>query len=132
MPDDGEKEILIPEVLPPEGSEQRFERRARGVPPPPPEKVSTTDRMANVLAPVFTGLMLDIFSLSLSRLPGLIFCVPFGFWFGRVCGMRLKHCFLAAILAGYYGMLTIPRFTPIATLIGVFFAFRNASLRRTS
>lgn len=132
MPDDGEKEILIPEVLPPEGSEPRFGRRTRSAPPPPPEGASKMDRIANVLSPVFTGLMLDVFSLSLSRLPGLIFCVPFGFWFGRVCGMRLKHCFLAAILAGYYGMLTIPRFTPVATLIGVFFAIRNASLRRTS
>lgn len=129
--DTDDKEVLIPEVLPPEGG------RDRGgfAPPRPPPRAaaagperSALDRVANVLGPVFSGLLLDVFSFGIPGRPAFFLCTLLGFWFGRVCGLRFRHCLFAALIAGYYGMLSIPRLVPFATCIGLFFTLRNAEV----
>ena len=127
---DDDKEVLIPEVLPPENGRPREGFRP---PEPPPRRersqrpASPLDKVANVLGPVFSGLLLDIFSFAIPGKPSAFFiCTVLGFWFGRVCGLRLRHCFLAAVIAGYYGMLQIPRLVPFAACAGLFFTLKNA------
>ena len=131
MSEKNDKEILIPEVLPPERAESR-EQQPWSQPPPRAKTRAQNpmDRATNFLGPVFSGVVLDLFHIERLGEWGLIFGAMLGFWFGRVCGLRLKHCLLIALLSGYYGMLGVGRFLPVATIAGIFFALKNHTDRK--
>ena len=61
---------------------------------------------------------------------GIIFGAILGFWFARVCNLRLKQCFIIAIISGYYTTLGVGRFLPVATIAGIFFALKNNTNRK--
>jgi hypothetical protein len=129
MPDRDEKEILIPEVLPPDSGEPR-QRPPWNRPPPPPRQKSRPrrplDRIANVLGPVVSGMILDAFHIEpIKSKFGIVLGAILGFWFARVCNLRLKQCFIIAVISGYYTTLGIGKFLPIATVAGIFFALKN-------
>ena len=89
---------------------------------------SPLDRVADVLGPVFAGVLVDAIAMTAGTF-GLFGGAFLGFWFARVCGFRLGRCFTVALLAGYYGYLAIPRFMPIATIVGIFFALKKLTDR---
>jgi hypothetical protein len=47
-----------------------------------------------------------------------------------VCNLRLKQCFVLAIISGYYTTLGVGRFLPVATVAGIFFALKNNTERK--
>ena len=121
------KEILIPEVLPPDRAESR-NRPPFSQSPPPRAKAreqTASGRAANILGPIFSGMVLDMFHMERLGEIGMIFGAFLGFWFGRVCNLRLRHCVMIAMLSGYYGMFGVGRFLPVATIAGIFFAMKN-------
>ena len=126
---DDDKEVLIPEVLPPENGRARGGGFRPPEPPPRPgRRPSALDRTASVLGPIFSGLLLDYVAATTFGRPAFFACLLLGFWFARVCGLRLKHSFLAALLAGSYGALMLPKLVPAATCLGLFFTLRNAEI----
>lgn len=128
MADEPRREILIPEVLPPEAPGSRSSSRFHREEPPPRPPPSPLDRVADVLGPVFAGVLVDAIAMTAGTF-GLFGGAFLGFWFARVCGFRLGRCFTVALLAGYYGYLAIPRFMPIATIVGIFFALKKLTDR---
>ncbi len=129
MADKIDKEILIPEVLPPDRGDSRRPPPSAQPPPPraqrPPRR--PLDRVANVLGPIVSGMILDAFHLEPMNKFGILFGAILGFWFARVCNLRLKQCFVIAVISGYYSTLGIGRFLPVATVVGIFFALKNNS-----
>lgn len=120
-----DREVLIPEVLPPEGGGPRHQ------PPwgsPPPRDTgrarSRGDRIANALGPVLSGLILDLSHIHPGGWVGFFIGLILGFWFGRSCNLRLGHCVTIALLAAVVGKVGLHRFIPIATIAGAWLAFR--------
>jgi hypothetical protein len=132
MPENSDKEILIPEVLPPDRGEPR-RPPAWGREPPPREHAQRTrplDRIANLLGPILSGLILDFSHIQPMRLPGFLIGLFLGYWFARVCSLRASKRVLIAMVAAFIGIYGLHRFVPIATIFGVFFALQNQNSYR--
>jgi hypothetical protein len=111
-----EREVLIPEVLPPE-------RGPFGSGPRPSE--SKTRRAQRAFGPIVAGAILDAVDFMTMGPAGLILGFIAGFWIGSIFDLPLRQRLLLAILSAWYGLLPIPRFIPIATLIGAYVQFRG-------
>lgn len=128
MPDPSDKEILIPEVLPPESAGTRSRPPRGGTPPPRRQQArdrSVLGRLADLLGPILSGLILDFSHIQPMRLPGFLLGLFLGFWFARVCNLRVRTCLLLALACGFIGFYGLHRFMPIATIAGAWFAMRG-------
>jgi len=124
MSDNNDKEVLIPEVLPPEGGGSR-QRPPSGQPPPRGAggTRSTGDRIANALGPILSGLILDLSHIHPGGWAGFIIGAILGFWFARSCNLRFGQCVMVMCIAAFVGKVGLHRFMPIATIAGAWFAF---------
>lgn len=128
MSDEIDKEILIPEVLPPESAGTRSRPPQGGSPPPRRKQArgrSPLDRIANLFGPILSGLILDFSHIQPMRLPGFLIGLFLGLWFARACNLRVRHCLLTALACGVIGFYGLHRFMPIATIAGAWFAMQN-------
>lgn len=118
MPDDPkkEREVLIPEVLPPDqgpfGSGfRRPENKGR--------------RAERAFAPIVAGALIDAIDFVTMGPVGLLMGFVAGFWIGRVYRLPFRHRALIALAAGWYCFLPFRRFIPLATLVGAYVQFRE-------
>lgn len=129
MPEQKDNEVLIPEVLPPARGDARGRAAWREVPrqDEPPPRRGLLDGVANFLGPVLSGLILDFVHMKPMKGFMLIWPAILGFWFARVCNLRLKHCvWVAALSVIYSSMFAKGIFLPVAAVAGMFFAVRNS------
>lgn len=126
-----DKEILIPEVLPPESGGTRSRPPWRDTAPPQGRvnERSRFDRVADFFGPILSGLILDASHIHPMRLPGFFLGLFLGYWFARSCNLRARHRFFIALASAFIGIYGLHRFMPIATIAGAWFATRNLQRR---
>lgn len=115
-----EREVLEPEVLPPE-----HKQRGRGN-----AGADTMRRAQRAFGPILAGAFLDFIDLATMGTPGLLIGAAAGYYIATVYELPLRTRLLLAIAAGYYCMLPFTRFLPLATLMGAYVRFRKAGSPR--
>jgi len=110
-----EREVLEPEVLPPEDHDPR---------PKPP---TTLERFLKSFGPILAGVFLDLVDLATMGPAGFVIGAAVGFWLASIFKLPFKQAILLAVAAGWYCMLPFTRYLPLATLVGAYIRFRQGS-----
>ena len=117
MQEKDEREVLIPEVLPPS-----TESRGPGEPGPEPSRARQAER---IFGPLIGGAIIDGIDFVLWGIPGLVVGGLVAFWISGIFRLPLWQRVLCAIAAAYYCAIPFTRFIPLATLIGAYAQFRE-------
>lgn len=107
-----DREVLIPEVLPPEPGE-------------PGRRESSARRAERAFGPIVAGAIIDAIDFALVGPAGLVIGFLAGFWIGSIYGFSFMKRVAIGILAGWYCMIPFTRFIPLATLVGAYAQFRG-------
>jgi hypothetical protein len=117
--DNGPKEILEPEVLPPQGVGEDPRRPSPG----------TAKRAQRAFGPILAGVFLDFMDLATLGPLGFLMGAGAGFWLGSVFDLPLSRRVLIALASGWYCMMPGTRLVPLATLLGAYIRFREGARR---
>lgn len=119
MQEKDEREVLVPEVLPPVRGDRESE--------PGPSRAKDAER---IFGPLIGGAIIDAIDFVLLGIPGLIVGGIVAFWIGGIFRLPLWQRILCAIAAAYYCAIPFTRFIPLATLIGAYAQFREKKNQR--
>jgi hypothetical protein len=114
---DQEKEVLEPEVLPPE----------RGPYGTGPRPGSRRRRAQGAFGPILAGFLLDLVDLGTLGPSGLILGGLSGYWIASMYDLPFRQRILLALGVGFYAMIPGTNFLPLATLIGAVVRFRDGA-----
>jgi hypothetical protein len=112
--DRDDKEVLIPEVLPPEDGYRRA--------PPPPQGPEPRGKPMN---PILAGIAIDAIDFITWGPAGLL--IGFGAMYWILSDYRMPGWkrFLLSLAAGLYCAIPFRGFVPIATMVGAVIHFRK-------
>lgn len=125
MPDDPDKEVLIPEVLPPDRG-QRSDGAFRRPPPPAPPRprVPLMDRALNSTYPILIGLIVDYINFEAIGRAGFFVGAVGGIWFASASRLPCALWLWAVGLSAWLGASKTLTFVPLFTITALFMMIR--------